>query len=72
MPSNHITSIERGEISSYLAAGYSKGGIARQLGRHPSSIGREIRRNGVKGAYDPQRAQALYHERRGNAHTLNR
>jgi IS30 family transposase len=64
MPSNHFTSIERGEISAYLAAGYSKGRIARQLGRHPSSIGREIRRNSVKGVYDPQRAQALYHERR--------
>lgn len=64
MPSNHITSIERGEISAYLAAGFSKGGIARQLGRHPSTIGREIRRNAVKDIYDPQRAQALYQERR--------
>ncbi len=60
----HFTSIERGEINAYLAAGYSKGRIARQLGRHPSSIGREIARNALKGAYDPQRAQALYHERR--------
>lgn len=64
MPSTHITSIERGEINAYLASGFSKGHIARQLGRHRSTIGREIARNAVKGVYEPQRAQALYHERR--------
>lgn len=64
MSSKHFTSIERGEISAYLAAGYSNGHIARQLGRHPSSIGREIARNAVKGVYDPQQAQVLYQERR--------
>lgn len=64
MPFTHITSIERGEISAYLSAGYSKGRIARELGRDRSNIGREITRNSVKGLYDPQRAQALYQERR--------
>lgn len=64
MPSTHITSIERGEISAYLSAGYSQGRIAQQLGRAPSSIGREIRRNSVQGVYEPQRAQTLYQERR--------
>jgi IS30 family transposase len=60
----HITSIQRGEISAYLAAGFSKAHIARQLGRNRASIGREIERNSVKGVYDPQRAQTRYHERR--------
>jgi IS30 family transposase len=64
MPSTHITSIERGEISAYLAAGYSGARIARQLGRDRSSITRELKRNSVKGVYEPQRAQALYQERR--------
>jgi IS30 family transposase len=64
MPSTHITSIERGIISAFLTTGYSNARIARQLGRDRSSIGREIDRNSVKGVYDPQRAQALYHERR--------
>jgi IS30 family transposase len=60
----HFTSTQRGEISAYLSAGYSNGRIAHQLDRDRSSIGREISRNSVKGVYDPQRAQALYHERR--------
>ncbi|MBL7646358.1 MAG: IS30 family transposase [Candidatus Hydrogenedentes bacterium] len=60
----HFTSIQRGEISAYLAAGYSKARIARQLGRDRSSLGREIKRNSVNGVYDPQRAQARYDERR--------
>jgi IS30 family transposase len=64
MSSPHITSIERGEISAYLQSGLSKSQIGRRLGRDRSSIYREIRRNSVKGVYDPQRAQALYQERR--------
>jgi IS30 family transposase len=60
----HFTSIQRGEINAYLAAGFSNAHIARQLGRDRSSIGREIGRNSFKGVYDPQRAQAHYHERR--------
>lgn len=64
MPSTHITSIERGEISAYLQSGLSKAQIGCRLGRDRSSIGREISRNSVKGVYEPQRAQALYHKRR--------
>lgn len=64
MPSTHLTPIERGEISAYLQSGLSKAQIARRLGRDRASIGREISRNSVKGVYDPQRAQALYQERR--------
>jgi IS30 family transposase len=64
MPFIHITSIERGEISAYLQSGLSKAQIGCRLGRDRASIGREIRRNSVKGVYEPQRAQALYRERR--------
>jgi transposase, IS30 family len=41
----YLSHAERDEIAVGLAAGVSKAEIARQLGRHPSTIGREIGRN---------------------------
>lgn len=40
-----LTLAEREEISRGIAAGYSTRTIASQLGRAPSTVGREIRRN---------------------------
>ncbi len=42
---------EREEISRGLSVRYSLRAIARQLGRAPSTISREIRRNGGSAAY---------------------
>jgi len=43
-----LTNDDRMEIATGLKAGWSKAEIARHLGRHPSVIGREIRRNSTK------------------------
>lgn len=46
-----LSSAEREEISRALAAGTSLRGIARQLGRAPSTISREVRRAGGRCGY---------------------
>jgi IS30 family transposase len=48
----------REAISRGLATGQSARAIARQLGRHPSTVTREINRNGGRVAYRAYRAQA--------------
>lgn len=47
---------ERMEIGILLERGYGLREIARVLGRSPSSISEEIKRNTVKGIYDPRKA----------------
>lgn len=49
---------DREEISRSLAAGRSNAEIARRLGRSPSTIGREIARNGGRDAYRAASAHA--------------
>jgi IS30 family transposase len=50
---------EREEIAVGLAAGQSRRVIAARLGRHPSTIGREIRRNAPRaGGYRARAAEA--------------
>ena len=70
---------ERIEIYRLHAEGKSHHFIAKVLGRHPSTISRELRRNRKpsrrwRGGYDPQRAQNLTRRRhaRGRAHKLER
>jgi transposase, IS30 family len=41
----HLTVFERYQIFSLMKAGHTAGFVARQLGRHPSSIYREVKRN---------------------------
>jgi IS30 family transposase len=48
---NHLTLAEREEISRGLSAGLSQREIARQLRRSPSTISREISRNGGMKLY---------------------
>ena len=43
----HLTRDEREKTAALLAVGLSKASIARALGRSPSTIGREVRRNAL-------------------------
>lgn len=45
MPRHHITAEERVKIETLWREGYAKNAIAEALGRHRSSIGRELERN---------------------------
>lgn len=59
-----LTEEERYQIYAYMKAGYSQEEIAAELGRHASTISRELNRNrGLKG-YRPKQAQQLSHRRR--------
>src|SRR5215467_9036840 len=52
-----LTLSEREEISRAVVAGHSMRSIAVQLGRAPSTISREIQRNGDRGGYRASRAE---------------
>jgi transposase, IS30 family len=56
---------ERYEIARLLELGLSKRQVAARLGRHPSTIGRELARNADPrtGAYQPERAHRLAWQR---------
>jgi transposase, IS30 family len=57
----HLSALEREEISRALPNGTSLRGIAARLGRAPSSIAREVRRNGGRAAY-----RAVHADRRAS------
>src|SRR5437870_10592244 len=54
-----ITVVERYTIGILRQLGYPDAGIGRVLGRHRSTIGREVRRNATRsdGRYRPQLAE---------------
>lgn len=54
-----LQSEEREEISRGVAAGQSVRAVARQLGRAPSTISRELRRHGGRQHYRAQRADRV-------------
>lgn len=63
-----LAEYERYQISVLLKEGFSNQEIGHRLGRHPATIGREIRRNkGLRG-YRPKQAQELTEQRRCQAH----
>jgi IS30 family transposase len=64
MAHHHVTDAERLEIGILLRRGYSLRDIASALGRSHTSISREIRRNSVRGKYDPRQARAKARIRR--------
>ncbi|MHB1299047.1 MAG: IS30 family transposase [Gemmatimonadaceae bacterium] len=67
MTYRQITSEERYALSLLRKQGHSQAEIARQLGRHRSTISRELRRNVWRcdgRAYVPSRAQSYTNERR--------
>lgn len=56
MKYSHLTKPDRMELSILLNRGYSHREISRTLGKHHSSISREIKDNSVRGRYDPDKA----------------
>jgi len=59
-----LTQEERYQISALKRLGYTQRQIARELGRSPSTISRELRRNrGIDGC-QAEMAQGLSHRRR--------
>ena len=64
MSYGHFSIEEREIIAVRLAEGENPTQIARELGRHHSSVLAEIRRNSIDGEYYPARAQALADQRR--------
>jgi len=64
MSYTHFSKTERLELSILLKKGYSHRAIAQAMGRNHSSVIRELKRNTVKGRYDPQKAQHKAYVRR--------
>jgi IS30 family transposase len=63
-----LTSGERYELSALRKQGLSQATIARALGRHPSTISREVRRNSRKdGGYRPSTAGEMTRGRRSRS-----
>jgi IS30 family transposase len=60
---DHLTPAEREEVSRGIAAGQSARAIAARLERSPSTVSREIRRNGGRTAYRAEAADRAADER---------
>lgn len=73
MPYEHFSFFDRREIEFGLERGHSCRAIARTLGRSPSSVSREIRRNSsANGRYRPLHAQEQYRTRQTIASRTHR
>lgn len=59
----HLTKEERYQIRAMLSAEYTMRDIARELGRSPSTISREVRRNRGQRGYRPKQAHELAEDR---------
>lgn len=69
----HLTRDDREEIAVLRAAGHSMRSVAAAVGRAPSTISREIRRNGLdSGRYAAQVADGAYMARRQRSALLER
>lgn len=58
-----VTFEDRCQIDAYLSVGMKRQEIARRLGFHPSTMGRELKRNLYGGLYTPKQAQNKAEER---------
>jgi IS30 family transposase len=69
-----ITSEERYTLGALHAQGLKPAEIARELGRHPSTIGRELKRNSARfdGAYRPSKADERTSGRRSRSRRNSR
>lgn len=68
----HLKSDERDQLAEMRAAGHSKAECSRALHRSPSTIYRELERNGDEGRYHAARAQRIAEERQQLAHFKRR
>lgn len=57
MSEKQLTLEKRYHISSLLKIGYTQKSIAQEIGVHPSTISRELRRNTYRDSYHPELAQ---------------
>jgi len=64
-----LTLADREEISRGVAAGYSLRTIAKRLGRAPSTISREVKRNGGRQPYRANKAEQAAWDRAHRAKT---
>jgi transposase, IS30 family len=64
MSYTHLNAFERGRVQALHEEGKSMHAIATTLGRHHSTISRELRRNSRSNDYDAQKAHDLYRTRR--------
>ena len=64
MSYTHLTSMERTKIEFLVEQGWSHCAIARELGRHRTTISREYRRNKSASAYRAETAEERYKARR--------
>ncbi|MCC5468731.1 IS30 family transposase [Pelosinus baikalensis] len=64
MSYHHLSTFDRAHIQLLNNLGYSTRKIGIELGRHHSSIARELVRNNTKGDYQAEDAHSQYHLRR--------
>ncbi|MBT2281944.1 IS30 family transposase [Paenibacillus polymyxa] len=64
MSYTHLSIIERSKLEILHQQGKSSRAIAKELGRHPSTICRELARTASSEAYKAEQAQHAYQERR--------
>lgn len=62
-----LSIIERGQLETLHGLGWSARTIGQELGRHHSTIAREIKRGQVAEPYKAKAAQAVYHRRRASS-----
>ncbi len=74
MPYTQLTHDDRVSFALLRRMGHSLRSIGRELGKHHTTLGREIRRNQKKNksGYDARRARQLVHDRRTHAHRRRR
>lgn len=64
MSYSHLSIIERGQLETLQQLGWPLRKIADQLGRHHSTIAREIKRGCTESGYKAEPAQQAYYDRR--------
>ncbi|MCX7217121.1 MAG: helix-turn-helix domain-containing protein [Burkholderiales bacterium] len=63
MTYTHLSQTERYQIHALMKAGHNQAEIAQILGRHKSTISRELTRGSGRRGYRPRQAQHLSEER---------
>lgn len=62
MSYTHFTAMERAKLELLYSQGWTKAAIAKELGFHRTSVGRELKRNAAGGGYDASAAQDRYEQ----------